>query len=206
MSERQRLILVRHGQTTANVARLLDSKPPGAGLTELGTEQAVEAAERLAGEPVVAVYASVALRAQQTAAPIAARHDLPVQVLENIHELQIGPQYEGQGGAEAYTEFERVFSQIIDGDLDAGMPGGGETARQLLDRFLPAVAKVTAEHPSGTIVLVSHGAAIRLAGTALAVNLDAHQGLLYVPNAQQVVLEPEETAWRCREWTGIDFE
>ena len=35
------LILLRHGQTTSNVDRLLDTRLPGAALTELGQEQAL---------------------------------------------------------------------------------------------------------------------------------------------------------------------
>ena len=35
-----RLVLVRHGQSHGNVARRLDTRPPGAALTDLGREQA----------------------------------------------------------------------------------------------------------------------------------------------------------------------
>lgn len=35
-----RLVLVRHGQSFGNVERRLDTRPPGAALTELGHEQA----------------------------------------------------------------------------------------------------------------------------------------------------------------------
>ncbi|MFI5427738.1 histidine phosphatase family protein [Aeromicrobium sp. UC242_57] len=39
-----RLILIRHGQTPANVDGVLESTVPGPGLTELGLEQAAELA------------------------------------------------------------------------------------------------------------------------------------------------------------------
>ncbi|MFN2494754.1 MAG: histidine phosphatase family protein, partial [Pseudonocardiaceae bacterium] len=77
-----RLVLVRHGETTANAAGVLDTRLPGCPLSEEGHRQAAELAQRLADEPVVAVYASRALRAQQTAAPVAARHGVAVQVLD----------------------------------------------------------------------------------------------------------------------------
>ena len=35
-----RLVLVRHGQSHGNVDRRLDTRPPGAALTDLGREQA----------------------------------------------------------------------------------------------------------------------------------------------------------------------
>ncbi|MEH3156873.1 MAG: histidine phosphatase family protein [Gordonia paraffinivorans] len=35
------LHLIRHGQTTSNVMARLDTRPPGAGLTDFGARQAV---------------------------------------------------------------------------------------------------------------------------------------------------------------------
>lgn len=69
-----RLLLIRHGQTTSNVTRSLDTSLPGAALTELGWDQAHTAGERLATEssdgtgPLL--VSSQALRARQTAAGI----------------------------------------------------------------------------------------------------------------------------------------
>ena len=71
-----KLILARHGRTEGNVIKALDSRPPGMPLDEVGRAQAEELARRLAAKPLAAVYASRATRAQQTAAPIAAVHDL----------------------------------------------------------------------------------------------------------------------------------
>jgi hypothetical protein len=85
-----RLVLARHGQTDANVRRELDSRPPGAPLNELGRAQAEALAQRLADAPVTAVHASRALRAQQTAAPVAAAHGLPVAVVDGVQEVFVG--------------------------------------------------------------------------------------------------------------------
>ncbi len=43
-----RLVLVRHGQSHGNVERRLDTRPPGAALTDLGREQARAFARDLA--------------------------------------------------------------------------------------------------------------------------------------------------------------
>ena len=47
-----RLILVRHGQTSSNVAGLLDTDEPGAGLTGVGLEQAAALADALRDESI----------------------------------------------------------------------------------------------------------------------------------------------------------
>ena len=201
-----RLVLVRHGQTPSNVIGSLDSRPPGPPLTDLGREQAVDVAEALAALPVVAVYASVAVRAQETAAPIAAAHGLPVQVVEGIHEAFVGD-LECRNDAESLSTFFDVFHRWTRSlELDVPMPGG-ESAQQVLDRFIPVVEAIRARHSDGVVVLVSHGAAIRLTSFALSPNVDAEladQHLL--GNGSRVVLEADgmsPTGWRCLEWAGV---
>ena len=61
-----RLILVRHGQSLANVERRLDTRPPGAALTDLGREQARTFA-RARRRPVGLLLHSSATRAARRA-------------------------------------------------------------------------------------------------------------------------------------------
>jgi broad specificity phosphatase PhoE len=189
-----RLALIRHGQTAANVAKALDTKPPGAPLNELGHAQAAALGGRLAAEPVTAVYASRAIRAQQTAAAVAAAHDLPVTVVDDVHEISAGD-LEGRADLAARTSFDDTYTAWWRGELDAQLPGG-ESAHQLRDRFLPVVQRITAG-ATGMVVLVSHGAAIRLAAAAL-LGDTAETG--YVPNAGLIVLRRDPVGWALVHW------
>lgn len=195
-----RLVLARHGRTDANVRRVLDSLPPGAPLDELGHAQAAALGDRLAAEPVTAVYASRATRARQTAAPVAAAHGLPVGVLDGVQEVFVGD-LEGRADGPARDRFDRVYASWWQGDLDAHLPGG-ESARDLRARYLPVVARIV-EAGSGTVVLVSHGAAIRLAAAAL---LGLTAETRYVPNTGRVILRPEDPpatgtgGWALEHW------
>jgi broad specificity phosphatase PhoE len=199
-----KLMLVRHGETASNLKMALDSLPPGPPLTDLGQEQANLLAEALADEPVVAVYASTAVRAQQTAAPVAARHGLPVHVVEGVQEIFCG-NLEGRSDREAYGIFVQTAAAWAEGQLDLVLPGG-ESGGQVIDRCLTAIAEVTSGVTEGTVVLVSHGGSIRLAGQALAPNVTASLaagGLL--PNTGRVVLETDGDGWRCTAWSGVDI-
>jgi broad specificity phosphatase PhoE len=197
-----RLMLVRHGQTTANAQSILDTRLPGHPLTEAGHQQAADLAQLLADEPVVGVYASRALRARQTAQPIAARHLLATQILDGVHEVFIGD-LEGCQSAEDHRILHELYRTWHCGDLEAARPGG-ESGKQVLDRYLADVAAIRRAHRGGTAVLVSHGAATRLAVVALAANVEgSFAGPRLLPNAATVLLEADGTGWRCLRWDDI---
>jgi broad specificity phosphatase PhoE len=201
-----RLILARHGQTDANVRMAIDSAPPGGPLTEQGRRQAEELADDLAVEPVAAVYASTALRAQQTALPVALRHGLDVEVVEGLHEVFVGD-LEGNTDRESLRAFVDVFHAWAAGDLSRPMPGG-ETGQHAVDRFTAALDGVLAKHSDdGVLVVVRHGAMLRLVTPHLADNLDTSAGeLSLLQNTARIVLEEAPATrggWHCVEWAGV---
>ena len=189
-----RLVLARHGRTTANAARILDSRPPGAPLDEEGRAQAEQLAERLANHPIRSVHASRAIRTQQTAAPVAAAHGLAVEVVDGVHEVSIG-ELEGRSDEAAFEIFYEVYHAWWQGELDAHLPGG-ESALDLRARFLPVVERLTVDG-DGDVVVVSHGAAIRMAAAAL---LGDTVETWYVPNTGLVVLRREQQGWALESW------
>jgi broad specificity phosphatase PhoE len=201
-----RLILARHGQTDANTRMAIDSAPPGGPLTEQGRRQAEELADALATEPVTAVYASTAIRAQQTARPIAERHGVDVRITEGIHEIFVGD-LEGDTDHDSLRTFADVFrTWAAEGDLTRPMPGG-ETGQQAVDRFTTALDGIRAAHQDGAVVVVSHGAMLRLVTPLLAPNLHTLAGeLSLLQNTARIVLEEDPAhpgGWHCVEWAGV---
>ena len=83
--------MVRHGESVANAAGLIDTAVPGAALTALGQQQAQTVANVLASKaPVAAIFASQLIRTQQTAAPLAGALGMNVQVLSGLNEIDAG--------------------------------------------------------------------------------------------------------------------
>jgi len=202
-----RLVLVRHGQSHSNVERRLDTRPPGAELTDLGRDQARTFARGLTDRPGLIAH-SVAIRASQTAREIADELGLhthkDTHELDGIHEVQVG-QLEDRSDDAAIEEFNAIYQRWHEGDVDLSLPDG-ETARQVLDRYLPVVTQLRMRYLdddgfTGDVVMVSHGAAIRLASAALAgvdgsFALDHHLG-----NTEAVVLAPiTDGRWSCVQW------
>ncbi|HYB36052.1 MAG TPA: histidine phosphatase family protein [Mycobacterium sp.] len=198
-----RLVLLRHAQSYGNLERRLDTLPPGAGLTPLGHDQARAFARGRSRRPAMLAH-SVAARAEETAAVIAAELDVLAREVAGIHEVQVG-ELENRNDEEAVAEFNAIYQRWHQGELDVPLPGG-ETATQVLDRYLPVLTELRMRYLDNhdwtdDIVVVSHGAAIRLAAAVLAgvdgsFVLDHHLG-----NTDAVVLVPiTDGRWSCVRW------
>lgn len=198
-----RLILVRHGQSHGNVERRLDTRPPGADLTDLGVEQAQQFARTLDGPPGLLLH-SVARRAAQTAAAIAGEIGSAAREVEGIHEVQAGA-LENRNDDEAIAEFNAIYQRWHEGDLDVAMPDG-ESGRDVLDRYLPVITGLRLRYLddrdwTSDIVVVSHGAAIRLAAATLAGVEHSFVLEHHLANTEAVALAPiTDGRWSCVHW------
>ncbi|MGX9789052.1 histidine phosphatase family protein [Mycobacterium sp. MMS18-G62] len=198
-----RLVLVRHGQTHGNVERRLDTRPPGAELTDLGRGQARAFARELLYRPAMLVH-SVAVRAAQTAAEIGDELGLNAHEFDGIHEVQVGD-LEDRNDDDAIAEFETVYQRWHEGDLGVAMPGG-ESGDAVLERYVPVLTQLRMRYLDDhewhdDIVVVSHGAAIRLVSAVLA-GVDGSFALdHHLANAETVVLAPiTDGRWSCVQW------
>ncbi|UXA13337.1 histidine phosphatase family protein [Mycobacterium sp. SMC-8] len=201
-----RLVLVRHGQTHSNVARRLDTLPPGAELTDLGRDQARSFARTLARPPALVAH-SMAIRAVQTAHHITAELAAPAHgrhELEGLHEVQVG-ELENRDDEAAHDQFNSIYRRWHEGELDLALPGG-ESARQVIDRYVPVLEQLRMRYLDDPgwhddIIVVSHGAAIRLVSAVLA-GVDSRFAVdHHLANTESVVLAPvTEGRWSCVQW------
>ncbi|MBF6223768.1 histidine phosphatase family protein [Nocardia abscessus] len=199
-----RLILVRHGETEGNVAKLLDTRIPGLPLTERGAAQAKTFGEGLLRLPKV-LFSSAALRARQTASYIEAATGVAAMVLDGLHEVQAG-ELEGQHGEEAHRTFQQIYRAWHEGDLTLRVPGG-ESAQDVLDRFLPVIAELRNTYLTpdneghGDVMVVSHGAAMRLVGRTLAGVRPPFTTNNHLDNTETIELVPvPDGGWECIRW------
>lgn len=195
-----RLILVRHGQSPSNIDRLIDTGVPGPPLTELGISQAEALPATLADEEIDQIYASSMTRAQMTAEPLARVRGLTVQVRDELRELTAGDleMRNDDPSIEAYLATAFAWPA---GDLELRMPGG-ENGVEAFARYDAVVAEAAAT-TSGTAVLVSHGAAIRMWVAGRTDNVDA---AFVAANALHntgviVVVGHPHGGWHVESWT-----
>jgi probable phosphoglycerate mutase len=194
-------MLMRHGQTHANVSGALDTAHPGLELTPLGQRQAVAAARALSEDLIEGIYVSSRVRTHQTAEPTAADRRHTPSMMEGLEEVNAG-EFEMRTDSDAIHGYIGSISAWLTGDLRHRMPGG-ETGLEFLERYDAAVANICdAGHESALIV--SHGAAIRtwtaarmLAGT------EVPDPTSPLHNTALIVLEGDPlSGWRMVSWTG----
>ena len=154
------------GMSCALVAGSLDTT-----LTELGHQQAAEAAVMLSAHSISGVYSSPLRRARDTAAPIAERLNLPVIVIPQIAERNWGS-LEGQPR----------------GSRARGVtPEGAETIEEFSERVLAGFARIDAGLP----LIVGHSGVFRV----ICRTLEIVEPEAPVTNALPLRLTPFERGW-----------
>src|SRR5215212_1353767 len=196
-----RLILVRHGQTPANVDGVLESTVPGPGLTALGHEQAEELVEALADEKIDAIFVSSMIRTHLTAAPLVSARGIEPVVRDGLREIAAGD-VEGNTDEASVHQYVHTLLAWCAGDLDVRMPGA-ETGHEVISRFDEVVDEAEALGVD-SVVLVSHGAMIRAWCSMRASNIDLDfVSNHYVVNTGIVVIEgSSERGWEVESWLG----
>jgi broad specificity phosphatase PhoE len=140
------ILLVRHGETDGNAARILQR--PEVPLNERGRRQAEQLAERLSADGFVHILCSDLLRARMTAAPLAARSGLTIEESPLLQERNFGDLRGVPYAALAEDPFGPTFA-----------PPNGEDWPTFHARVAAAFAFIVARRRSmaGTLVVVTHG-------------------------------------------------
>lgn len=170
MPENTILTLVRHGETPANLEGVWHGSIDTP-LTERGIAQALRVARYLAERhpDASALYASDLQRARETARAIERALGLPLRLEPALREYHLG-EWEGKSYQELHEEHRLWHHMKRDPDF---APHGGESPRQVTDRFTSALRSIAAAHPGQRVVVVSHGGALAMALGAL---LDGNYG------------------------------
>jgi broad specificity phosphatase PhoE len=145
------LLLARHGETDWNRERRWQGHADTE-LNDVGRAQARALAGELAAQPPDAVYTSDLSRARETAQIVAAELGLPVVVDPRLREVDVGS-----------------WSGLTSTEISERFPGAarpGETNEALGERVVAALCDIAAAHDGGTVLVLTHGGAMRAAWLA----------------------------------------
>ncbi|WP_112137272.1 histidine phosphatase family protein [Glycomyces dulcitolivorans] len=143
--------LLRHGEVH-NPEGVLYGRLPGYGLSELGKEMALAAAEKLSGRDIVHVGSSPLQRAQETAEPVAASHRLHAVTYDGV--IEAGNSFEGLkvGVGDGALRQPRYWWRL----RDPFRPSWGEAYLDIARRMMDALDKARAAADGAEAVVVSH--------------------------------------------------
>jgi probable phosphomutase (TIGR03848 family) len=150
--------LIRHGAHDL-LGRAMAGRMPGVHLNAAGQRQAERLAERLGEAPLRAIYSSPLERARETAAPLAARLGLPVQLSEALGEIDFG---EWTG---------RTFDELRDiprwHQFNAYRSGtripNGELMLEAQARIVGEMERLREQYPHDHLALVGHADVLKAA-------------------------------------------
>lgn len=181
-----KIILVRHGESTANVSKVFDDDHDDPLLTDKGRIQAKKVGQDLSSRlssPII--YSSTLSRAVHTAEHIADAYGVPRSSIVKspvIVERIWGPDFAGR----SINNFNKVPGYIhcsscgeptketnVSGDTKVTTtcscpgkklvsnpnwrPRGGESLEDLKSRVSPWIEKTAASHPNKNVIVVAHG-------------------------------------------------
>jgi broad specificity phosphatase PhoE len=159
-----RLFLVRHGQSEWNAAWRIQGQID-IQLDETGCQQAQLIADRLADEPVAAVYSSPLLRAKSTAEAIADRFHLQVQLDPRLMEYDFGV-ISGSTWHDVVENHPEFASRWLE-DPWAVPVAGSEGRVNFAARVMSAVQDILVQHPAEQVAVVAHGGTFGVYLTAM---------------------------------------
>jgi probable phosphoglycerate mutase len=144
------ILLVRHGETDGNAARILQR--PDVPLNERGMRQAEQLAARLCAHGFVRIVCSDLLRARMTAAPLAALSGIEIEESPLLQERNFGD----LRGMPYAALAEDPFGPDV-------APPNGEDWPTFHARVADAFAFIVSRRRSlnGTLVVVTHGLVCR---------------------------------------------
>jgi broad specificity phosphatase PhoE len=151
-----RLYLLRHAENRANITKEFSSRKVDYPLTAKGVLQAQQTARYFFDKEIEAIYTSPLKRARQTAEIIATGLHLPVTVMENFREVDVGELENGQPSAEKWDFHNALIAEWMNGHPERRFPGG-ENYYDLWERMRNGLQAILAMWKQGNILLVAHG-------------------------------------------------
>ena len=157
-------MLLRHGRTAWNATGRAQGHAD-IELDDTGHSQASDVAPRIAGFRPVALWSSDLARARQTAAYVEKETGLVALLDPRLREYSVGERT-GLTLVEFRGQFPGEYAAWEDGRFEAVR--GAEGRADVLARIVPACRELVASVDAGhTAVAVTHGAALKVALTAL---------------------------------------
>ncbi|MBA3232935.1 MAG: histidine phosphatase family protein [Propionibacteriales bacterium] len=190
------LVVARHGEAEYDTD--LASDDAGT-LTLAGRDQCRHLAESLRDRKIAAIWCSDMARAVQTAEIVAATLNVPVRVRRGLREFGVGELARQRFSPDLFAD---VFAAWTSGDLSSGCPGA-ETGSDVVRRVEDELQSIADQCRGETVLVISHGGAMRLVLPRLTGNVPNDFGMgKALDNLATCELMADADGWVLISWNG----
>ena len=154
-----KIYFVRHGESEANVLRVISNRGWVHPLTEKGRQQAQDLGDHLRNAGIARIYTSPLQRAVQTAEILAQTLEVEFEITGALREFDCGIA-EGRADEEAWKLHAWINEEWAVHHRWESRIEGGESCLDLRSRFLPLINGLIRDYAnrSNNFVLIGHGA------------------------------------------------
>lgn len=200
------LVFAHHGESTANVRRIISNRGFVHGLTERGRQQARDLAARVR-QPVSRIYTSPLRRAVETAQILSAAWGVEYEVSDALREYDCGV-LEGRDDAEAWRAHVEVRTRWYEGGDLGYHAAGGECFLDIQARFVPFVDGLLQRwwDTPERVVCVGHSGTFVAALPLVLTNVDHAFARQHMERGTYTIAaEPRAEGLFCTSWCEVSF-
>ena len=192
--------VIRHGQTAANLAGILQGQFD-TDLDELGIKQAECVANKLAAEEFDFIFASDLQRAMHTAQIIAEQLHLPAIPASALREWNLGD-LQGRPVCELQKEYPNVLDAFKYEGGNFNVPGG-ESRENFYSRIAECLDDFAGKYAGKKLLLVTHAGVMRAIFKHIAGPVRNGALLPATVNASVSSFCNRDGEWQLRSWNDI---
>lgn len=208
MKNMTKFYVVRHGETDANVKRIIQGQKDYP-LNYTGEIQAKERAKQLSHISFDAIFSSDLMRAHKTAEIIALEHKLTVTTTKALRERHYG-KFEGLSTDDYTKEVNTLFEKwhvLAESEwLQHRVDESVETGEEVVSRALLFLREIAVGHPGKTILIVCHGGVMRDLLVHLWWAKQTELRRYAIQNTGYFVLESDGVDFYVKDTVGIEKE
>lgn len=165
VSFRNSYLLMRHGESDANVSGVIVSDPKIGcerfGLTDRGSKQIIASVKGFTGEAITQIVCSDFLRTLQTAQLVANTLNLP----QPEQEVGLRERFFGKWEGMSAEHYENIWQRD---EMDKHSDDGVERPQEVAQRGLMVLERLEQQYQGEVILLVSHGDMLQILSTLIA--------------------------------------
>ena len=165
VSFRNSYLLMRHGESDANVSGVIVSDPKIGcerfGLTDRGSKQIIASVKGFTGEAITQIVCSDFLRTLQTAQLVANTLNLP----QPEQEVGLRERFFGKWEGMSAEHYENIWQRD---EMDKHSDDGVEQPQEVAQRGLMVLERLEQQYQGEVILLVSHGDMLQILSTSIA--------------------------------------